>query len=346
MIKLKSDRILVVDDPCFDRHVDVRPHPERPERLDAARDGLRVALGPRGGQRLDAPWAAEEDLVRVHSAAYLQRLEEALASGAGRVDADTYFSAATREAVRRAAGGGVAAVDALTRGKADSAFLLLRPPGHHATADQAMGFCLLNHVAVAAASALAGGAARVAIVDWDVHHGNGTQAIFDRDPRVLFVSLHQWPLYPGTGRWDDVGRGDGRGFSVNVALPPGSDGAAHAHAFRTIVLPRLRRFAPDLILVSAGFDAHQRDPLAQLELDTDTYGAMAGSLLDLGVPTAFFLEGGYDLVALEESVAAVGRALLGERIALPEDRPRDIERDAVARTAAADPIVGGPDDGG
>jgi acetoin utilization deacetylase AcuC-like enzyme len=333
--KIPPERILVVDEESFDAHEAPRPHPERPERLTAARDGLSLVLGDLGPLRLEAPLARCEDLEGAHSARYLTRLQDALRSGSGYLDPDTFFSAGSREAALRASGGAVEAIARLREGQADRAFLLLRPPGHHATGDRAMGFCLVNHIAVAASSALAAGCERVAIVDWDVHHGNGTQAIFESDPRVLFVSLHQAGIFPGTGRPTEIGEGAGRGKTINVGLPGGTDGAGYAHAFREVVLPTVRAHGPELVLVSAGFDGHSRDPLAGHELDAYTYGAMASAVLALGAPTALFLEGGYDLIALAQSVEAVGRALCGEATELPEDRPRPAERAAVEETLRA-----------
>jgi acetoin utilization deacetylase AcuC-like enzyme len=203
-----------------------------------------------------------------------------------------------------------------------------------------MGFCLLNNVALAAAAALEAGAERVAIVDWDVHHGNGTQDAFFHDPRVLFVSLHQWPFYPGTGRPEEVGAGAGRGSTRNLAMPAGSGPEAYGAAFREVVLPSLEAFGPELLLVSAGFDAHHRDPLGGLALDEATYGAMATALLRqadaLGHGrVGFVLEGGYDLNALEGSVEAVARALGGELTELPEGALAPAEREAIDRTRAA-----------
>jgi acetoin utilization deacetylase AcuC-like enzyme len=217
---------------------------------------------------------------------------------------------------------------------------LLRPPGHHAEPDTAMGFCLINNVAVAAARALQDGARRVAIVDWDVHHGNGTQAAFYDDPRVLFVSLHQYPFYPGTGAPDEIGQGQGRGFTANVALPAGQGPETYAHAFARVVLPLLDQFAADIVLVSAGFDAHARDPLAQMNLDAPSYGAMAGALVEHAERAghgrvALLLEGGYDLAALQDSVAAAARALLGQSFAPSQDAPSAAGRTAVERSQRA-----------
>jgi acetoin utilization deacetylase AcuC-like enzyme len=200
-----------------------------------------------------------------------------------------------------------------------------------------MGFCLLNNVAVAASAALAAGLSRVAVVDWDVHHGNGTQEMFYDDPRVLFISLHQFPFYPGTGAAREIGRGAGRGFTANLALPEGSGSETYGAAFREVVLPLLRNYAPELVLVSAGFDAHARDPLASMNLSSDTYGALASALLDLVDAEGhgrigFVLEGGYDLVALADSIHHVGRALLGVRTELPLGKLRAPEQAAIDAT--------------
>jgi acetoin utilization deacetylase AcuC-like enzyme len=332
--------LAVVDDRRFDRHTPPGYHPERVERLDAARDGLRRAVP--ASRRLDiaADRASEDDLVAVHAEGYLRRLGAALRDGRGHLDADTYYSPGTHDAAWTAAGGAARLARHLMRQAEAAGLALLRPPGHHATPDAAMGFCLLNNVAVAAAAALRAGAARVAIVDWDVHHGNGTEAAFYEDPDVLVVSLHQWPLYPGTGAPEDVGRGAGAGRNVNVALPAGSGPETYAHAMRRVVLPLLERFAPDVVLVSAGFDAHARDPLGGMALDAATYAAMASALVSAQQArgagrVAALLEGGYDLRALEESVAATAGALLGEVTPLPEDVAPPAGRDAVARTIAA-----------
>jgi acetoin utilization deacetylase AcuC-like enzyme len=223
------------------------------------------------------------------------------------------------------------------RGEARRGVALLRPPGHHAEPDAAMGFCLLNNIAIAAGAALAAGAQRVAIVDWDVHHGNGTQDAFYEDPRVLFISLHQYPFYPGTGAARDIGRGAGKGFTANLALPADQGPETYAYAFRRVVLPLLEHFAADLLLVSAGFDAHQRDPLAQMRLDSPCYQAFASSLCEHAERVGhgrvgLLLEGGYDLLALEESLGCVGRALLGDHLALPEGAPQAAGREAIEYT--------------
>lgn len=335
-----SEPLLVVDDARFDRHRAHVVHPERPERLEATRAGLYATV-PRDRVRAIAARAATDDeLAAVHDAAYLAALDRELARGFGHLDGDTYYSPATREAAWHAAGGAVELVRALLAGEARRGIALVRPPGHHAEPDRAMGFCLLNNIAVAARAAQALGASRIAIVDWDVHHGNGTQRAFESDPDVLFVSLHQWPLYPGTGAPDEIGRDRGAGATANLALPPESGDEVYGEAFRRVVIPLLRRHRPELVLVSAGFDAHARDPLAAMELSDAAYGAMASALIAeaeaLGHGrVAFFLEGGYDLRALEASVAATARAALGERVELPEGRIPNAAREAIETTRTA-----------
>jgi acetoin utilization deacetylase AcuC-like enzyme len=280
------------------------------------------------------------ELSRVHSQSYVDELTQRLTEGHGHLDPDTYFCPQTREAAWLAAGGCIDLVHTLLRGEARTGIALLRPPGHHAVPDRSMGFCLLNNVALAARAALDSGLSRVAIVDWDVHHGNGTQDAFYEDPRVLFISLHQFPFYPGTGAPNHTGRNAGAGFTANVALPGDSDSVVYGTAFREVVTPLLSAYAPELILVSAGFDAHARDPLASMQLESISYAALASSLLDVAEQlghgrVGFVLEGGYDLVALEESLAWVTRAALGERIELPDGTMAPLARLAIDATRAA-----------
>ncbi len=333
-------RVAVVDDARFDDHRPIGHHPERPERLEAARSGLAAGLPSDRRVALAATRADDVDLARVHPGEYVPALARALRRGSGHLDPDTYFSEGSEDAAFAAAGGAIAMARALVRGDADAGVALLRPPGHHATPRRPMGFCLMNNIALAAAAALDQGAERVAIVDWDVHHGNGTQDAFYDDPRVLFVSLHQWPFYPGTGRPDEIGVGRGRGTTVNLAMPEGSGPEAYGEAFRRVVLPSLEAFGADALFVSAGFDAHGRDPLGGLHLDDATFGAMAGALVR-HVDGAghgrigFFLEGGYDLDALEGSMRAVARSLGADAPGLPEGKLRDVEREAIDRTLRA-----------
>ena len=284
-------------------------HAERPERLAAVLEALGAAfpdLVPH-----DAPRASRGQLLRVHAPALLEQVLETRPAARVMLDPDTVLSPASAEAALRAAGAAVAAVDAVLGGDTLRAFCAVRPPGHHATGDTPMGFCLFNNVAVAAAHALAKhGLARVAIADFDVHHGNGTQAIFEQDPRVLFLSSHQWPLYPGTGAVDERGIGN----IHNAPLPAGAGGDLFRAAWRERLLPELDRFAPQLVLVSAGFDAHRRDPLAALQLEAGDYGWLTRELLAIAKRHAqgrlvSLLEGGYDLDALRECSVAHLRAL-------------------------------------
>ncbi len=332
--------IAVVDDRRFDQHRAEELHPERPERLFAARAGLESTLPHAERLEVRARPVSDEEAARVHTPDYLTRLRQTLRTGSGHIDADTYFGPETEEAAWLAAGGGVELSRALLEGSAHRGIALLRPPGHHACPDRAMGFCLLNNIAIAAADALEHGAKRVAIVDWDVHHGNGTQDIFYDEKRVLFVSLHQSPLYPGTGAPEEIGGPDAKGTNVNIAMPPGTGPAAYGEAFRTIVLPLLEAFEADLVLVSSGLDAHFKDPLAQLELDAPCFGAMTTALARhvdrLGHGRlGLFLEGGYDLEAIEHSVAAMLRAILGEEVELPTGPLRPAEQRALQRTMTA-----------
>jgi acetoin utilization deacetylase AcuC-like enzyme len=287
-------------------------HPESPARLHAilaALDRDRFATL----DRIEAPRASIDALERVHDPAYVARiLASAPVDGVVRLDEDTLMSPASAEAALRAAGAAAAAVDAVLNERASRAFCAVRPPGHHATADQAMGFCLFNNVAVGAAHALAEqGLERVAIADFDVHHGNGTQDIFAREPRVLFVSSHQSPLYPGTGGADETGVGN----LLNVPLPPQTGSRAFRETWEERLLPRLDAFRPQLLLVSAGFDAHRADPLAQWQLDADDYAWLTAQLVDIarlhaGGRVVSTLEGGYDLDALATSAAAHVAALM------------------------------------
>ncbi|MEQ1699082.1 MAG: histone deacetylase [Ilumatobacteraceae bacterium] len=287
-------------------------HPERPERLQAVLDGMTLAGLHDAITPLTPIAATREDLERVHPVPYLDRIEGICAAGGGRLDADTYASPGSWTAATLAAGAGLTAVRALQAGEGDAAFCAVRPPGHHATRDESMGFCFVNNVAVVAA-ALADQGERVMIFDYDAHHGNGTQAVFYHDPRVLFVSLHQWPLYPGTGRHTEVGEGAARGTTVNIPVPPGATGDVYLYAFDELVAPVAEQFAPTWVLVSAGFDAHRNDPITELALAAGDYAPLTARALSL-VPAGrrlVMLEGGYDLDALTLSSATVLRQLAG-----------------------------------
>ena len=282
-------------------------HAERPARLTAVVDALRRALPALDWH--EAPRATRGQLLRAHAPELLDAVLETHPAHRILLDPDTVLSPASAEAALRAAGAAVAAVDAVLTGKTRRAFCAVRPPGHHATGDVAMGFCLFNNIAVAALHALdKHGLERVAIVDFDVHHGNGTQAIFERDPRVLFASSHQWPLYPETGTRRETGVGN----IVNMPLPVEAEGVLFRRAWADVLLPAVDDFRPQLLLVSAGFDAHWRDPLAQLRLQAGDYTWISEELVALanrhcGGRMVSSLEGGYDLAALaESSVAHVG----------------------------------------
>ncbi|WP_271680289.1 histone deacetylase family protein [Thermomonas mangrovi] len=284
-------------------------HAERPERLRVVVDALREAY-PHLDWR-QAPIATRGQLLRVHSEHLLEAVLESNPAELMQLDPDTVLSPRSAEAALRAAGAAVAAVDAVMIGAARRAFCAVRPPGHHATSDAAMGFCLFNSIAVAARHAIdAHGLERVAVVDFDVHHGNGTQAIFEHDRRVLYASSHQAPLYPWTGDRSETGAGN----IFNATLPPGSDGALFRRIWGDRLLPAIDDFAPQLLLISAGFDGHRRDPLAELQLDAADFGWLSEALVALAdrhcqgrVVSA--LEGGYDLDALAECSVAYLRAL-------------------------------------
>lgn len=304
--------MLFATHPLYLEHHTGAHHPERPSRLGAvaaaaaapAFDGAVVPVEPAAATR--------EDLERVHPAWYLDRLEEVAASGGGWLDADTSMSPKSADAAALAAGAGLTAVAALERGEGTAAFCAVRPPGHHATPTESMGFCLVSNIAVVAAR-LADAGERVWIFDFDAHHGNGTQAVFYDDPRVLFVSIHQWPLYPGTGRCTETGSGPGLGATVNVPLPPYATGDVYLRAFDEVIAPIVDRFAPTWLLISAGFDAHRDDPLTQLGLDAGDFAALTARAITLVPPgrRVAMLEGGYDLDALTVSSRGVLATLAG-----------------------------------
>jgi acetoin utilization deacetylase AcuC-like enzyme len=301
----------VYSDPASERHVNHLSGVETPQRFPAALAGVEEAerSGVRVERRSCEP-AGEDALARVHAPAYLEYLRELSAAGGGYLSLDTALDRSSWEAACLASGAACSAVESALSGEA--AFAIARPPGHHAGRVTGMGFCLLNHAAVAAEHARSRGVERVAILDWDVHHGNGTQDVFYDDGRVLYLSAHQSPFYPGTGDVREVGEGEGQGFTVNVPLPAGSGEEAYAAAFAGVFLPLLREFGPDLILISAGYDAHAADPLGGMALESASFGRFAAQLASLtreveAAPLALVLEGGYNLQALTEGVAATIR---------------------------------------
>ena len=296
--------------PACTRHDPGEGHAERPSRLVAVIEALREAFPDLHWE--EAPRASRGQLLRVHDDALLALVLDTPVDGPMPLDPDTVLAPGSAEAALRAAGAGIAAVDAVMHGEARRVFCAVRPPGHHATPSAAMGFCLFNNVAVAAAHACdKHGLARVAVVDFDVHHGNGTQAIFDTDPRVMYLSSHQMPLYPDTGYANERGVGN----IANAPLPPGCGSEAFRRTWRELLLPTLDSFRPQLLFISAGFDAHKRDPLAQIELETDDYDWITRELVAIAQRhgdgrIVSMLEGGYDLAALREaSVAHVGAML-------------------------------------
>ena len=293
-------------------------HPERPDRLRAVRQRLEASQLL---QELDVrePRAAlAAELERLHSPQHVARVRAACARAPAALDGDTTVSERSFDAALRAAGGVLEACERVVAGAWQNAFCAVRPPGHHAERERAMGFCLFNNVALAAAALRASGIERVAILDWDVHHGNGTQHLFERDPSVYYASLHQWPLYPGTGAADERGVGAGEGATLNCPQPPGSGDAEWLDALEQEILPELERFRPEFVLVSAGFDAHRLDPLSGTSLTEAGYRRMSARMLELarahaGGRLVSVLEGGYHLSALAACVETHLGELVGAR---------------------------------
>ncbi len=303
--------LLITHAACVD-HSPGTFHPECPERLKAVLSGLADDAF-KNVERVTAPRAESHHLTLAHPVQFVDAVLGAIPPmGRHALDADTIVSPGSGEAALRAAGAVVAAVDAVCTGRAKNAFCAVRPPGHHAEAAQAMGFCLFNNVAIGALHArVAHNLARVAVIDFDVHHGNGTQHLFERDASLFYASTHQWPLYPGTGAEDEMGVGN----VVNAPLRSHSGGREFRHAFETKILPALDRFAPELVIISAGFDAHKDDPLASLMLEEEDYAWVTTALAEVARQHAkgrlvSALEGGYDLRALAASAAAHVRALM------------------------------------
>ena len=327
-----------VCDPRYLNHEVAPGHPERPERIDALLDLLRRYT--REGLLKISPRAATIDEITAnHDRRYIEQVRSTAGKPFFVFDPDTTAYAKSYETALLAAGGLLELIDHVVAGKVDNGFAMVRPPGHHAEADRAMGFCFFNNVAIGARYLRAAhGLDRILIVDWDVHHGNGTQRSFYADKSVLYVSLHQYPHYPGTGAVNEAGVAEGLGYTVNIPFPGGYGDDQYAAAFRRIIEPVSRQFAPEFVLVSAGFDAHRSDPLSQMRLSDDGYAAMMRSLLEVardhaGGRCAVVLEGGYDLDALAQAVSRVLDELGGENLhaGTPQAVGAEAVLDAVTR---------------
>ena len=304
--------LVLVSSRRFVDHVTPVGHPERPERAEVL-SAVAASFKEQGGEVIEPRLATDEDLLRVHSQEHVDAIV-ATRGKATMIDEDTFTSPDSDEIARLAAGAVLTAVDRVLDGaKGSRALALVRPPGHHAEADRAMGFCLYSNIAVGAAYARSRGCARVAIVDYDVHHGNGTQWIFYEDPTVLFVSSHQYPFYPGTGGPEEKGRGAGLGFTLNIPLDAGAKDDEVETKYAEQVVPVVREFKPDLLMISAGFDAHELDPLGQVRMTTAGFGRLTTTLLELADEVCegrvvLVTEGGYDLAALSQCLTTVIRS--------------------------------------
>ncbi len=324
----------VVEDRRCDAHRGPASHPERPERLAAVGRAIETRRERLTG--IPARPADDAEILAVHPREHLELLEETARRGPARLDPDTYVSTASFEVARLAAGAAVDAARGVARGNVRAAFAAMRPPGHHAEAARAMGFCLLNNVAIAArALKREDGVERILLLDWDVHHGNGTQHLFEEDPDVLYVSTHQYPFYPGTGAAEEAGRGRGEGTTVNIPLPAGCGDAEYVGVMRRILVPVAMRFRPELLLVSCGFDAHRDDPLASMEVTANGFLAMARlarALADelCGGRLALVLEGGYAASGLTAGTGAVLDALLETNPPSPGPAPEPEPGSALA----------------
>ncbi|MGH2404831.1 MAG: histone deacetylase family protein [bacterium] len=307
--------------PACELHLTGHGHPERPQRLRAIRQAIEASDLAKSVTWVESPQVDRDLLASVHASAYIAAIERIAREGGRWLDQDTAVSAQSDVAALHAVGAAQRAAEVLCARQVSRAFAAVRPPGHHALPDRGMGFCLFNNTAVAATAARRAGLARIMIVDWDVHHGNGTQAIFWRDPSVLYVSLHQEYWYPGTGAIEEVGEGPGEGFTVNVPLPAETGDGGYADVFEEIVLPLASAHRPELVIISAGYDAHKDDPLGGMVVTAPGFGRLAhlleGAARAIDAPVLAVLEGGYDLAALRDSVVATLRVLAGAPASTP-----------------------------
>jgi len=311
-------RLALVRDPRFLNHITPDAHPESPQRLAAIDTAFVKAALDNSVKQLEPRSAMEDEIALVHKASYIEQLQDDTKRASGgslvQLDADTFMSGATFDIAKLAAGAGLTAIDAIKSGEHDSVFVAVRPPGHHALIDKPMGFCLFNNIAVSARYAQLSGYKKVMIIDWDVHHGNGTQWAFYDDPSVFFISFQQYPFWPYDSGWyTEDGSGEGRGYNMNIPLPKGTGDRGYLSAFDQLVKPVCREFQPDLIMISAGYDAHQDDPLGQQNITTSGYAMLTQRVRDLsfmtGAPAVVFLEGGYNTRSLSDSAIATMRVL-------------------------------------
>jgi len=331
---MPEPHVQIIEDPCFREHRGPEGHPERPERLVA----IDEAVAPFRDriESVKARAAEPEEILRVHRKHLLDFLASTRGQPAGQIDADTYFSPSSFDAARLAAGGTIDLARALMDGRATRGLAAVRPPGHHAEFDRAMGFCLFNNVALAArAIQTEFDSPRILILDWDVHHGNGTQHSFEDDPTVFYISMHQFPFYPGTGDFCEAGEGRGLGATLNVPMPAGCGNPEYLGVLRRLIVPAVISFSPDLILVSCGFDAHRDDPLASMALSFEGYRAMANTMRRLadeccGGRIGYVLEGGYALDGVREGARAVLESLVASQ-ASPETPSVDLEPGSTLR---------------
>ncbi len=325
----------VVEDPRYCDHCEPAGHPEAATRLAAV--GRAIAERATNCARLTPRPAEAEEILRVHTRAHWENVADAARRAPLQLDADTYVSPQSLAVARLAAGGSIDLALAVARGEYRAGFAALRPPGHHAEAGRAMGFCLFNNVAIAAKALQAeAGAEKLLILDWDVHHGNGTQHAFEADPSVLYFSTHQFPYYPGSGNFDEIGTGKGEGATVNVPLPAGCGDAVYLGIFQRVLAPIVLQYRPQFILVSCGFDAHRADPLAGMQLTRDGFAAMARCVRALadevcGGRVVFLLEGGYSALGLWEGTAAVVDAMREMPLPVPEPQPQRTPGDLLDR---------------